>query len=425
MRRLRRGGRARHRALLFDPRNKGLHHEVLGPGYYSVGADGRLEDFDVTYSTHKEALRTNSAEGLQLDLHLAVIYRPIVSEIYELDTEIGTNYYDEVVGPSPGARRAACSRGTRDLELEKHNEKIEDEIEADVRRRIAGKHVEIASITMEAIDYAPEIAAAHRARLVGEQESARQKAAIEADALKQKLTLELRAVQEKLETEAEVRKKQNELLIAEEDAKLEKVQAASALVRAKAEAEEVVLMAKAHAEEKKAEAKGLTWFEVQMHAYDALGKLGGENTHVFIGDWAKLRNSSSRRRRRDGRLPGRAHLVRAAARLDRADEAHRGAGAEVIQPCAGAPASSRLEPALPRRESQPCANIAPWTRKNALPGPVRRLTGHGPPRNLPSSRRASRVETPLSGAGWCASWARMDGTSPSTRRPGVPRRPSW
>ena len=174
------------------------------------------------------------------------------------------------------------------LELEKHNEKIEDEIEADVRRRIAGKHVEIASITMEAIDYAPEIAAAHRARLVGEQESARQKAAIEADALKQKLTLELRAVQEKLETEAEVRKKQNELLIAEEDAKLEKVQAASALVRAKAEAEEVVLMAKAHAEEKKAEAKGLTWFEVQMHAYDALGKLGGENTHVFIGDWAKL-----------------------------------------------------------------------------------------------------------------------------------------
>jgi regulator of protease activity HflC (stomatin/prohibitin superfamily) len=277
-----------HRALLFDPRDKGLHHEVLGPGYYHLGSSARLEDFDVTYSTHQEVLRTNSAEGLQLDLHLAVIYRPIVSEIYELDTEIGLNYYDEVVGPEfRSAARGVFARHSY-LELEKHNEKIEDEIEADVRRRITGKHVEIASITMEAIDYAPEIAAAHRARLVGEQESARQKAAIEADSLKQKLTLELAAVQEKLETEAAVRKKQNELRIAEEDAKLEKVQAASSIVRAKAEAEELVLMAKAHAEEKKAEAKGLTWFEVQMHAYDALGKLGGENTHVFIGDWAKL-----------------------------------------------------------------------------------------------------------------------------------------
>ena len=27
-----------------------------------------------------------------------------------------------------------------------------------------------------------------------------------------------------------------------------------------------------------------------MHAYDALGKLGGENTHMFIGDWSKVPN---------------------------------------------------------------------------------------------------------------------------------------
>ena len=68
-----------HRALFFDPRNKGLQHEVLGPGYYKVGSYGRLEDFDVTYSTHKEQIHTTSAEGLTVDIHLAVIYRPVVS----------------------------------------------------------------------------------------------------------------------------------------------------------------------------------------------------------------------------------------------------------------------------------------------------------------------------------------------------------
>jgi hypothetical protein len=68
-----------HRALFFDPRNKGLQHEVLGPGYYRLGMYGRLDDFDVTYSTHKEAIHTTSAEGLTIDIHLAVIYRPVVS----------------------------------------------------------------------------------------------------------------------------------------------------------------------------------------------------------------------------------------------------------------------------------------------------------------------------------------------------------
>src|SRR5580698_3782921 len=125
-----------HRALFFDPRNKGLQHEVLGPGYYKLGTYGRLDDFDVTYSTHKEAIHTTSAEGLTLDIHLAVIYRPVVSELYELDTEIGPNYYDEVVGPEfRSAARGVLARHPYG-ELLVKNSKIEDEIEDEVRKRI-------------------------------------------------------------------------------------------------------------------------------------------------------------------------------------------------------------------------------------------------------------------------------------------------
>ena len=279
-----------HRALFFDPREKGLHHEVLGPGYYKVGMYGRLDDFDVTYSTKKEQVRTTSAEGLQLDLRLAIIYRPIVAEIYDLDTEIGPNYYDEVIGPEfRSAARGVFARHSY-LDLQKHNEKIEDEIEVDLRRRIQGKHLEVSSITMEAIDYAPEIVAAVRAKLVGEQESARQKAAIESDALKRKLELSLHAEQEKLNADASVRQKQNEVLIAQEDAKLEKARYETTILQAKGQAEQRILLAKATAEEKKAEAKSITSLEVQMHAYDALGKLGGDGTHILIGDWSKLPN---------------------------------------------------------------------------------------------------------------------------------------
>ena len=59
------------------------------------------------------------------------------------------------------------------------NEKIEDEIESEVRRRTRGKHVEIASITIEAVEFAPEIANAVRAKLVAEQDALRQKAGVD------------------------------------------------------------------------------------------------------------------------------------------------------------------------------------------------------------------------------------------------------
>jgi regulator of protease activity HflC (stomatin/prohibitin superfamily) len=299
-----------HRALFFDPRNKGLQQQVLGPGYYKLGSYGRLDDFDVTYSTHKEIIHTTSAEGLTIDIHLAVIYRPVVAELYELDTEIGPNYYDEVVGPEfRSAARGVFARHSY-VDLAKKNEKIEDEIEGDLRRRINGKHVEVSSITMEAIEYAPEIAAADRAKLVGEREASRAKAQIENEALKQELALTLKAKQDKasLELQAEqdkaaltlqaehdkigaeraVREKQAERAVAEEDAKLARAQATAAIIHARAEAETRVLLARATAEEKRAEAQSVTWLTVQMHAYDALGKLGGEGTHIMIGDWSKL-----------------------------------------------------------------------------------------------------------------------------------------
>ena len=193
-----------HRALFFDPHNKGLRPEVLGPGHYSLGTYGRLEDFDVTYSTHKEELHTSSSEGLAVKFSIAVIYRPIISELYELDNEIGRNYYDEVVGPEfRSAAQGVIARHSY-ADLQKQNEKIEDEIEGNLRRRTSGKHVEIASVTIEAIEYAAEIWTAHKVQLLADLEAARQRGVLENDSLKEKLAIKLRGEQERLRLENEV-----------------------------------------------------------------------------------------------------------------------------------------------------------------------------------------------------------------------------
>ena len=286
-----------HMGLIFDPSRRVVEHDPIGPGYYHFPACRdlkcvRIDDFDITFSTKKEDINTTSVEGLGLAMHLAIIYRPIKTELYELDTEVGPNYYDEVVGPEfRSAARGVLARHSYQ-ELMSKNQQIEDEMEAEVRSRVKGKHVEISSITMERVDYAPEIAAAVRAKLVGEQEAIRQKAAIENEALKKKLEMEHAAEEARLRGEEQLRAKEQERKLASAQVAIDKLvvesESSARLLRAKAAAEEMKLLAKGEAEKNRAQQTSLTPLMVQMAAYEALGKLGGNGTTILLGDFSNV-----------------------------------------------------------------------------------------------------------------------------------------
>jgi regulator of protease activity HflC (stomatin/prohibitin superfamily) len=322
-----------HRGLYFAPHDGGLRPETLMPGTYKLGwcflscTSNRIDDFDVTYSTKSEEIDTKSSEGLDLHLKLSVIYKPIESELYQLDTQIGPNYYDEVIAPEfRSACRGVFARHSY-AELQKKNESIENEVEAEVRRRTAGKHVDISSVTLEAVNYAPEIADKIRQKIAGEQEAARQQAAMawesekkkqlaESEAAQKKLEVQTRAAQNKLELEAEAEAQKMQLAkaaetgrfkaeqelaqietqkkVAKAEAEMAKLKAETAaqtkIIEAKAEAEATRQMAKAHAEERRAETAGVTPMEVMVHAYDALAQLGGTGTTIVLGDWAHVPN---------------------------------------------------------------------------------------------------------------------------------------
>jgi regulator of protease activity HflC (stomatin/prohibitin superfamily) len=333
-----------HRGLYFAPNDGGLKRDVLQPGRYKLGwcfmycTPNRVDDFDVTYSTKKEDIQTKSAEGLELQLQLSVIYKPIVSELYALDTEIGPNYYDEVIGPEfRSACRGVFARHSY-TELQKKNETLENEVEAEVRRRTAGKHVEISSVTLENVTYAPEIAEKIRQTEASKQEYTRQQVAIAADHEKKmqvmnaeneqharEIAIEKEQKTARLETDAAIKKAQLEQESAQqklemakmaENAKFQaeqrlatmemekkaakadlevgrmKAEAVSTqkIIEARGEAEAARQMASAKAAEKRAEAAGVTPMEVMMHAYDALGHLGGTGTTIVLGDWAHVPN---------------------------------------------------------------------------------------------------------------------------------------
>lgn len=324
-----------HKGLRFDPKeSSGTQREILPEGRYLLGhlcafhACGKIIDFDVTYTTSHEEIRPTSKDNLTFEVELTIIYKPIVAELYELATEVSTSdYYHEVVAPE--FRSAASRVFARHVwsELGAEREKIENEIEADVQRRVQGRHVAISSITIE-FTLPPEIRAANQARIVSEQEAIRQRAAMEQDALRQKTQIENDDLKQKLaqqreseraqqqiknrETESKLElerateakqneraiakvdaerlleEKKNERMIAEEDAKLEKAKAAATIAKAHADAEARIILARALAEENRAKTLGLSPLDVQMKAYEALGQLGGNGTTVMLGDFSKV-----------------------------------------------------------------------------------------------------------------------------------------
>jgi len=303
------------RGLRYSPHDGGVKPEVLQPGSYNLGwcvfrDCGYIESYDVTYQTRKESVFTPSSEGLAMDVAVVVTYRPITSELFQLHSEIGKDYYEEIIGPeSRSASRNVLARHSYTT-LIGNLDKVEDEIEDEVRRRIRNKHVEISSITLEKIKYAsPEIANAVEKRLIGQQEAARQKAAIEAQAARDKTALELAAAQAKLKAEsdatqarlqneiaAEKSKREAELAllhaknqkeVLEQQIAIDKLEAAQKVIRASAQTKERTLLASARAAEMRAEASAHTQYTVQAAGFEALGKLGGHGTTIFLGDWSR------------------------------------------------------------------------------------------------------------------------------------------
>ena len=282
-----------HRGLYFSS-SKGLEHEPLLPGRHWCGLLDRIDDFDVTYSTRNEEIQTTSVEGLSLTLKIAVIFRPVLAELYDLETEIGLNYYDEVVGREfRSAARGVFARHSY-LELLSKNEQLEDEIEADLRRRIKGKHIEIASITLESIQYANEIAKTLQDKLVAEQDAARQKTMLENEAMRSKLSLTSAAEQSKLRAETALREKQQEAELATQQAALDRIreesEAAKRMIKAKADAEAARFAAETIGRQERAHNQALTPLSVTEKGYEALKALGDRNANIMIGDWSKVPN---------------------------------------------------------------------------------------------------------------------------------------
>ena len=262
-----------------------------------------------------------------------------------LDTEIGTNYFGEVVGPEFHSAAIGVFAHTSYQDLQKKNGAIEDEIEKELRKRLRGRHVEISSVLIEHVNYDPRIMESLQARVVTQEqtlaerqkednaaalekhrielqteqvqsravhkktelavETEQKKLELEANAEQKKLAavsdLEVKKIElqkasdeEKFRIDSELRNKKLERQLVSEQGQIDRMKAeadaSTKVTQAKGEAQARLALANAEAAEVAAKAADITTNQVMMHAYDALGKLGGTNSTFMFGDYSKMPN---------------------------------------------------------------------------------------------------------------------------------------
>lgn len=217
----------------------GLQHDVRGEGFYFRWPWNSFVRYDVTWQSSTEEIEILSADALHVKTRVTVTYRPRAEKIYELATQVGRGYYQEIVRPS----FLTITRG--EFANHAHNAlavdggRIEAAVLARLRKAIEGKPIEIDRVAIDHIDFDRTVTAAIAAKVGAQQE---------------------------------IGQKENELEIAKRDAEIARTLAAgkadSVRIEAQGEADAMVARGDAQAKAQDAITKTLTTKYLSYKAFD-------------------------------------------------------------------------------------------------------------------------------------------------------------
>jgi len=215
--------------LKWYPISEGLCDVPLKNGLYMHFPWNDVIQYSLQWRSYSEKVDVLTKDDLHVEVVTSVIVRPIESEIYKLQLEIGNDFYPNVVKPKFQTVVRSELANYIMVEIPENSVKIEERITAKLKERIKGRHLEIDSVTLNHIEYTAGM---------------------------------LKAIEGKLAKEQEQTQKQFELEIAKTDADITRV-------RAKGEADAIVIRARAEAESQKIIDATLTKRFIQFKAFDS------------------------------------------------------------------------------------------------------------------------------------------------------------
>jgi regulator of protease activity HflC (stomatin/prohibitin superfamily) len=148
----------------------GTQPGVYGEGVHLIAPWNRLTRYDVRTQDQKEVLHVLANNGLSISLETSIRYRPVRDELPKLHAEIGPGFYEVIVAPVVRSEsRKVAGRYSPEEIYSSRREVVEHEILDEVRKAVAGKHVELEAILIRDVDLPENIKRAISEKLEEEQ----------------------------------------------------------------------------------------------------------------------------------------------------------------------------------------------------------------------------------------------------------------
>ena len=228
------------RGLRWYPLTAGLMKEPLKDGYYWHAPWNNVFAYDVRLQSFTEKVDALTADDLSVTLHAAITMRPIAEEIYFLAQEVGNNWYPQLVRPQfLSAVRGVVAQYTM-VTLPERSSEIGNKIEAVMVESLKGRHLDVYSVALSEIEF-PQMV--------------------------------LKAIEQKQAKEQEKEQKEFELVIAQRNAEIARIQAkgeGDALqIRAEGEGESLRIRAKGQSQAQEIITKTLTPDYLKFKLYES------------------------------------------------------------------------------------------------------------------------------------------------------------
>lgn len=227
------------KGLKYKPLRQGLQQEVRGDGFYFQLPWNDVIVYQTTWQTRTEDLAILTSEDLHVTTKVAVTFRPMEPRLYELATQIGPKYYEQVVlPPFLTLARSEFARHAHN-ELAEDSPAIEAAVLAKLREAVAEKPIEIDRVVVVHIEFDPAVS---------------------------------KSISSKMTAEQMIAQKDSEVTIAKKEADIARARAAgeadATRIRAEGEAKAAILKGAAQAEAQAAITKTLTPAYLQYKAFD-------------------------------------------------------------------------------------------------------------------------------------------------------------
>lgn len=146
-----------------------LQQEVKPEGFYWQWPWNGIIAYDIQWQSQTETVNILTADDLHVRTAVTVTYRPKAEELYRLQTEIGPDYYQRVIGPAFTTLARSEFAKHRHNDLAKEGPQIESAVLKNLREAIAGKPLEVDRIAIKHIEYDSAVTSAISTKLATRQ----------------------------------------------------------------------------------------------------------------------------------------------------------------------------------------------------------------------------------------------------------------